>query len=144
MGWFNHQLENICLSTFGHFLEASGVTLGRPKPKIRMTPHWRDLARWGDLGGQRMVQGLWKWCFYYGFMWDDFTTLYSFCSKIMQWKVVILRETTRLLRTPLSEYMNLYKLSTTKNCWGEDFPLPLEVNHHLKNGGSFWMMINPY
>ena len=20
----------------------------------------------------------------------------------------------------------------------------LEVNHHLKNGGSFWMMINPY
>ncbi len=20
----------------------------------------------------------------------------------------------------------------------------LEVNHHFKNGGSFWMMINPY
>ena len=22
--------------------------------------------------------------------------------------------------------------------------LSLEVNHHIKNGGSFWMMINPY
>ena len=24
------------------------------------------------------------------------------------------------------------------------FAITLEVNHHLKNGGSFWKMINPY
>ena len=61
-----------------------------------------------------MVQGLWKWCFFYqGFVWDDFTTLYSFCSKIEQWKVVILERNhspSGIERIPLSENMNLCML----------------------------------
>ena len=44
----------------------------------------------------------------------------------------------------LSNMKNMLVLSCAQFTFHTIYVMTLEVNHHSKNGGSFWKIINPY